>query len=373
MERNEPLSAGKRKRESSTIPVRGLLSQLTKDNPSSPAHIKRNTRFMTPRKKRSSPTLYSSSFSLYDTEPQIYSTDLTCLTKKPCRAPSSTFTRVLDAPGLNLDFCSNVMDWSENEVLAIALCSQVFLWYEENSEVMNLPNLTASKISALAWQTEGNLLAVSTSHNSVHILEPASNTSVYKFKFNTAKINTLAFQNNLLAAAGASGKIELRDVRDTKCAFRIKTEGNQDVTSLAWNGDWLSYVTLQGKSCVFDLRTTQTLSEIELGGKSKSQSWSKSSRGKIALGSSSVIIYDVLTNSTINEASCEGLLHGLCWEDTGIIACVGSKLRCFNEELTLTSEASGHLDEIQHVACSRNRNLVTSAADETLRFWDLLK
>lgn len=373
MERNEPLSAGKRKRESSTIPVRGLLSQLTKENSTSPAHIKRNTRFITPRKKRTSSIRISSSFALYDFEPVNDSPTMPSFSKKLCRAPSSTFTRVLDAPGLNTDFCSNVMDWNENEVLAIALCSQVFLWNEQNTEVLSIPNLTSSKISALAWQTDGNLLAVTTSHNSVSVIDTASNSSIYKLKYSTAKINALAFQNNLLATAGSSGQIELRDIRDTHCAFKIKTEAKQDVTSLAWNTDWLSSITLSGTCSIFDLRSTQTLSTIDLQGKSKAQSWSKSRRGRISLGSSSVIIYDVLTNSTIKQIKCDGLLQGLCWEDTGIIGCVGTKLRTWDEELIPTGEASGHLDDILHIASSRQKNLVTAAADETLRFWDLLK
>jgi cell division cycle 20-like protein 1 (cofactor of APC complex) len=46
--------------------------------------------------------------------------------------------KVLDAPDLRDDFYLNVVDWSESNLLGIALSQTVYIWSASNSQVAKL-------------------------------------------------------------------------------------------------------------------------------------------------------------------------------------------------------------------------------------------
>ena len=61
---------------------------------------------------------------------------------KPIRKIPSNPYRVLDAPGLQDDFYLNLVDWSAQNILAVALDSAVYVWNATTSTVSNLCDLS---------------------------------------------------------------------------------------------------------------------------------------------------------------------------------------------------------------------------------------
>lgn len=59
---------------------------------------------------------------------------------KPRKIPSNPY-RVLDAPGLCDDFYLNLVDWSAQNILAVALESAVYIWNATTSTVHELCDL----------------------------------------------------------------------------------------------------------------------------------------------------------------------------------------------------------------------------------------
>lgn len=47
--------------------------------------------------------------------------------------------RVLDAPDIVDDFYLNLLDWSDSNVVAIALKDQVYLWTAHTAEIVRIP------------------------------------------------------------------------------------------------------------------------------------------------------------------------------------------------------------------------------------------
>jgi cell division cycle protein 20 (cofactor of APC complex) len=47
--------------------------------------------------------------------------------------------RVLDAPDIVDDFYLNLLDWSDSNVVAIALRDQVYLWTAHTAEIVRVP------------------------------------------------------------------------------------------------------------------------------------------------------------------------------------------------------------------------------------------
>ena len=60
--------------------------------------------------------------------------------------------RVLDAPELSDDFYLNLVDWGQQDVLAVGLGDSVYLWDGATQSVDRLCNLTnKDKVTSLNW------------------------------------------------------------------------------------------------------------------------------------------------------------------------------------------------------------------------------
>ena len=65
----------------------------------------------------------------------------------------------------------NLLDWSVNNHLAVALGSNVYLWNASSGGIIQLLQLDNPEeyIGAVSWVTEGNILAVGTSGGEVQV------------------------------------------------------------------------------------------------------------------------------------------------------------------------------------------------------------
>lgn len=71
--------------------------------------------------------------------------------------------KVLDAPSLQDDFYLNLTDWSESNILAVGLTSNVYLWSAVTSKVSKLCDLGYNDIvTGIAWAKGNNTLAIGT-------------------------------------------------------------------------------------------------------------------------------------------------------------------------------------------------------------------
>lgn len=83
--------------------------------------------------------------------------------KPPRKIPKIPY-RILDAPGLQDDFYLNLVDWSAQNVLAVALESAVYVWNATTSTVSELFDLagTGDSVTSLSWSAKGDHLGVGT-------------------------------------------------------------------------------------------------------------------------------------------------------------------------------------------------------------------
>lgn len=114
--------------------------------------------------------------------------------KKSARHIPSLPERILDAPEIVDDYCTrnyflfyvfslgmfvfvvcfldlNLLDWSANNILAVGLAGQVFLWNAGSGDIELLMEMESSTdyVSSLACVKEGNYLAVGTSDSQVQV------------------------------------------------------------------------------------------------------------------------------------------------------------------------------------------------------------
>jgi cell division cycle protein 20 (cofactor of APC complex) len=70
--------------------------------------------------------------------------------------------KTLDAPDLLDDFYCHLLDWSSQNIVAVALGSTVFLWNGDNAKTEELcaDNAASGDVTAVRWTQDGTHLAV---------------------------------------------------------------------------------------------------------------------------------------------------------------------------------------------------------------------
>jgi cell division cycle protein 20 (cofactor of APC complex) len=89
--------------------------------------------------------------------------------------------RILDAPDIIDDYYLNLLDWSSNNEVAVALGSAVYLWNAASGEVQQLMQAPADSddyITSVAWAGDGKHVAIGTSAAEVQIWDAASQRQV---------------------------------------------------------------------------------------------------------------------------------------------------------------------------------------------------
>src|SRR5690606_1860268 len=87
------------------------------------------------------------------------------------RVISQTPERILDAPGLLDDYYLNLLDWSCENALAVALGNTVYVWNAETGGISKLMEAEGEEnyVCSLGWIQDGSYLAIGTAHNEVQI------------------------------------------------------------------------------------------------------------------------------------------------------------------------------------------------------------
>ena len=80
--------------------------------------------------------------------------------------------RILDAPDFIDDYYLNLLDWSTDNILAIALGSSVYLWNASNGSISELVSLgDTDHVCSISWAEDGRHLAVGTNSGEVKIYD----------------------------------------------------------------------------------------------------------------------------------------------------------------------------------------------------------
>jgi cell division cycle 20-like protein 1 (cofactor of APC complex) len=77
--------------------------------------------------------------------------------------------KVLDAPNLQDDFYLNLLEWSNQNVLSVALDTSLYFWNANNNKVLRFLDINPFQITSLNWNDSGSHLAIGKSQGSTEI------------------------------------------------------------------------------------------------------------------------------------------------------------------------------------------------------------
>ena len=135
--------------------------------------------------------------------------------------------KVLDAPALQDDFYLNLIDWGNQNFLAVGLASNVYLWNGENSKVTKLCDLGLSDtVTSVGWATKGNHFTVGTNNGEVHLWDVSKLRKIRVLHGHTNRVGSIAWNSTILSTGSRDKTILQRDIRCSS-PFVQKLQGHK--------------------------------------------------------------------------------------------------------------------------------------------------
>lgn len=146
--------------------------------------------------------------------------------------------KVLDAPALQDDFYLNLIDWSEQNYLAVGLGSSVYLWSAVTSKVLKLCDLGLNdSVTSVAWSLRGPMLGIGTNSGEVQIWDTVKMKKFKSIPGHFNRIGALAWNSNVVSSGSRDKTILNRDIRCSNPLVSKFTGHKQEICGLKWSPD----------------------------------------------------------------------------------------------------------------------------------------
>ncbi|KAK7309010.1 hypothetical protein RJT34_05404 [Clitoria ternatea] len=294
--------------------------------------------------------------------------------------------KVLDAPALQDDFYLNLVDWSSNNVLAVALGNCVYLWNACSSKVTKLCELGVDDcVCSVGWAQRGTYLAVGSNSGKVQIWDASQCKTIRTMEGHRLRVGALAWSSSLLSSGGRDKSIYQRDIRVQE-DFVSKLSGHKsEVCGLKWSYDnrELASGGNDNRLLVWNQHSTQPiLKYCEHTAAVKAISWSPHAHGLLASGGGTadrcIRFWNTTTNSQLNCIDTGSQVCNLVWSKN-VNELVSTHGYSQNQiivwrypTMSKLATLTGHSYRVLYLAISPDgQTIVTGAGDETLRFWNI--
>ena len=315
-------------------------------------------------------------------------------TKLVTRHIPSAPSRILDAPDLMDDYYLNLISWSNDNILAVALGQTVYLWNAGTGSIQELCTFESagpsSHISSVAWVQQGGAhLAVGTSSGMTQLWDVPGCKQLRSMDGHSDRVGALAWNRHILSTGSRDATIVQHDVRvSNHIAATLSHQHTQEVCGLTWSpdGETLASGGNDNLLCLWDAtasaRAGPRFQFTDHQAAVKALAWSPHERNLLATGGGtadrSIKFWNTQTGALLNSIDTGSQVCALKWNpfEKEILSSHGYS----RNQLTLwkypsmskIKEFEGHTARVLHMAVGPDGGTVLSAAaDETLRFWDI--
>lgn len=340
---------------------------------------------------------------------------LAAVASKALRKVPSAPVRILDAPDIVDDYYLNLISWSKDNILAVALARSVYLWNAATGDINHLITVQGvDYITSVSWCTQPGQtkhIAIGTHLNHVHIFDGQTLSKVRQMDGAAGRIASLSWNSHhgFLSAGDRDACIINHDMRvDTHIISKYRGH-LQEVCGLKWNddGSCLASGGNENYLCLWDVamsnrssnrnnrstNTTDIASDLEHNPRLilkhhkaavKALDWCPFHRGLLASGGGtadrSIKFWNSSSGVMLNTIDTGSQVCSILWSKHHKELCSShgyseNQLILWKyPAMTKIKELTGHTARVLNMDMSPDGTSVVSAgADETLRFWNLFE
>ena len=329
------------------------------------------------------------------------------------KIPKTPF-RILDAPNLVDDFYLNLLDWGKENIIAVALSDELYLWNDNNAKSSLLmtyeSNNTTSEdsfinnITSLSWMQNGLFLGIGLPDGNIQFCDINKKIKIREIEAHNNRVSCLSWNDNILSSGSKDRYIKNFDIR-MKCPEISKIKRHkQEICSLKYSieGDLLASGGNDNIAYIWDIRNLKNnIFNFLLDNNSpnpyeikpysvnnlhnaavKAMNWCPWKRHVLATGGGSkdktIKIYSCDCNKLIRNINTGSQVCALVWneKEKEIISSHGynkNQIIIWNyEKNKKICELKGHMNRVLYLAKSPDERFIcTGSGDETLRFWKI--
>ncbi|CCD26721.1 ubiquitin-protein transferase activating protein CDC20 NDAI_0I01520 [Naumovozyma dairenensis CBS 421] len=149
--------------------------------------------------------------------------------------------RILDALGFKDDFYLNLLSWSANNTMGIALDNAVYLWDSNTGIVKMLVEYNDDiTVSSIIWSDDDCHISIGKSDGNTEIWDVETMRLIRTMRSGLGvRIGSLSWLGALIASGARSGEIQINDVRIKEHIVHNWSEHKGEVCGLAYKSDGL--------------------------------------------------------------------------------------------------------------------------------------
>lgn len=305
------------------------------------------------------------------------------------RKVPTTPERVLDAPGLIDDYYLNLLDWSNDNQVAIALERNVFVWNASTGSVSNLlEGPMNSYVSSVRWSGDGAYLSVGFSDGDIQIWDVEESVKLRSMRGHTGRVGVMSWDKHILSSGCRDGSIWNHDVRIAEHKVSEFNNHAAEVCGLEWRSDGQQLASGGNDNVVniWDPRSAAApkFSKTNHHAAVRALAWCPWQLNLLSSGGGSqdkhIHFWNSTTGARVNSIDTGSQVTSLRWSTTykEIVSTHGFP----NNVLTIWSYPSltknvdivAHDSRVLHSALSPDGDtLATCASDENLKFWKIFE
>ncbi|KAM7353472.1 cell division cycle 20 protein fzy [Cochliomyia hominivorax] len=321
----------------------------------------------------------------------VYSIKTPISTKSGSRYIPTTSDRILDAPDIINDYYLNLLDWSADNIVTVALGNAVYLWNAVTGNIEQLVEYEeGDHACALAWIQEGQILAIGNNTGAVELWDCSKIKRLRVMDGHSARVGSLAWNSFLVSSGSRDGTIIHHDVRAREHKVANLAGHTQEVCGLKWSTDF-KYLASGGNDNLVNVWAA-TSGGVGTGNEPlhilnqhqaavRALAWCPWQPNVLASGGGTadrcIKFWNINNGSLINSVDSKSQVCALLWSRNfkELISAHGFA----NNQLTIwkypsmvkQAELTGHTSRVLQMALSPDGSTVISAgADETLRLWN---
>jgi cell division cycle 20, cofactor of APC complex len=155
-----------------------------------------------------------------------------------CRKIPTQPERVLDAPGMVDDFYLNLISWSCQNVLAVALAESTYIWRAETGTVSRVGEAPeGSYVSSVDFSNDGAYLGIGIGTGEVELWDVEAAQKLRTMSGHQGQIAALSWHQHILSSACGDGSIWHHDVRMPRHKVMELLGHTGEVCGLKWRED----------------------------------------------------------------------------------------------------------------------------------------
>ncbi len=315
--------------------------------------------------------------------------DLPCVANKKRRISRYPF-RILDAPGIIDDYYLNLLSWSRENQIAIALENSVYIWDATTSKTLGLIEnpLTNSYISSLRWSQDGGLLSIANCDGDIQIWDVGVRKKLRTMKGHTTRVGSMSWNKHILSSGARDGSIWNHDVRIPEHKISELNHHHSEICGLEWREDG-GQLASGGNDNVVNIWDNRNFDLPQISKNThtaavKALSWSPRQNNLLATGGgtgdSNIHFWNTATGSRINSINTGSQVTSIRWsteyqEFASTHGYPDNKLMVWSYPSMLKIfETVAHDSRVLHSSLSPDGSVLsTLAAEENLKFWKLFE